>query len=90
MIPRAFTYPPPQPTIHEIGKLENLDTSSQMWFSQVIKNTESDPDLTKPVGSYVGVRDVALANVLAVEKDEAGGERILLSTGRPSRNRTPS
>ncbi|KAF9647543.1 NAD(P)-binding protein [Thelephora ganbajun] len=66
------------PTLHEVDKLENLNTSSQLWYEQVVKNTSNSPDLGKSVGSYVDVRDVALANVLAVEKEAAGGERILV------------
>lgn len=31
--------------------------------------------------SWADVRDVALAHVLAVEKPEAGGERIITSVG---------
>lgn len=89
MIRRAFTHSPPQRNIHEIVKLEDLNTSSKMWFTQVVQNTRSDPDLGKPVGSYVDARDVALANVLAVEKEAAGGERILVSAGRSSQHCAP-
>jgi nucleoside-diphosphate-sugar epimerase len=87
VIPLIFTYFPPQPTIHEIEKLERLNTSSQLWYEQVIKNTSGSPDLAKSVGSYVDVRDVALANVLATEKEAAGGERILVPTGRSNYHR---
>ena len=31
--------------------------------------------------SWVDVRDLALAHVLALEKPEAGGERIIISSG---------
>lgn len=89
MIPRALTYSNLQPTIHEIGRLEDLNTSSELWFNQVVKNTGSDPNLGKSVGSYVDVRDVASANVLALEKGEAGGQRILVSTGGSSRPQVP-
>ncbi|KAF9791249.1 NAD(P)-binding protein [Thelephora terrestris] len=67
------------PTIHEIGKLEDLNTSSELLYKQAVKNTSSSPDLGKSIASYVDVRDVALANVLALEKEAAGGERILVS-----------
>lgn len=87
LVPPIFTYFPLQPTIHEVGKLEDLNTSSEFWFSHVIKNTRDGPDLSKPVGSYVDARDVALANVLAVETETAGDERILVSTCRPSSHR---
>lgn len=67
------------PAIHEIKSLADLNTSSEMWYENVVKNTSNDPDLGKSVGCYVDVRDVALANVLALEKEAAGGERILAS-----------
>lgn len=76
---RPSTHFPLQPTIHEVEKLEDLNTSSGLWHKSVIKNSEGGPELGKSTGSYVDVRDVALANVLAVEKEAAGGERILAS-----------
>lgn len=32
-------------------------------------------------GGYVDVRDIALAHALALMKEEAGGERLLISKG---------
>ena len=32
-------------------------------------------------GSWIDVRDVALAHILAAQKQEAGGERIIISAG---------
>lgn len=77
----------PQPTVHEIKKLADLNTSSEMWYKNVAENTSGDPDLGKSVGCYIDVRDVALANVLALEKEAAGGERILASAGESNRNK---
>ena len=31
---------------------------------------------------WIDVRDVALAHVLALQKEEAGGERIIISSGK--------
>lgn len=90
MIPCACTYSHSQPIIHEIAKLDDLNTSSELWYTHVIKSTGSDPDLSKSAGSYVDVRDVALANVLAAENEAAGGQRILVSTGRQRHHRAPS
>ena len=39
-------------------------------------------------GSWVDVRDTALAHVLALEKDEAGGQRIITSSGALHANQT--
>jgi len=79
----------PQPTLHDVDKLEDLNTSSLLWYDQVAKNTSSSPDLGQSVGSYVDVRDVALANLLAVEKEAAGGERILVPTGKLNHHQVP-
>ena len=35
----------------------------------------------RPGSGWIDVRDVALAHVLAMEKDAAGGQRIILSAG---------
>lgn len=67
------------PTMHEIEKLEDLNTSSALWYKSIVKDNGGGPELGKSIGSYVDVRDVALANVLAIEKEAAGGERILAS-----------
>ena len=85
--PRIIINSSPQPVVHEIKKLADLNTSSEMWYKNVVKNTSNGSDLGKSVGCYVDVRDVALANVLALEKDAAGGERILASAGKSSRNK---
>lgn len=84
-----FTYVPPQPTIHEIRKIEELNTSSELWYREVVKNTSSGPDLGRSMGSYIDVRDVALANVLAMEKEAAGGQRILACAGEPNCTSVP-
>jgi hypothetical protein len=47
------------------------------WYNTMFENRA--PYL--PGHIWVDVRDAALAHVLALEKKEAGGERILLSSG---------
>ena len=71
-----------------MDKLEDLNTSSLLWYNRVAKATGSSPDLERSVGSFVGVRD-ALANVLALENEAAGGERILVPTGESTHRRGP-
>jgi nucleoside-diphosphate-sugar epimerase len=51
-----------------------------MWY-QVVAAREMDPD-SAPTGTYIDVRDVAWAHVEALKKQEAGGQRFLLSAGK--------
>jgi nucleoside-diphosphate-sugar epimerase len=45
------------------------------------QNPKSHEDLLIPVSNWVDVRDVALVHVVALEKEEAGGERFITSSG---------
>jgi nucleoside-diphosphate-sugar epimerase len=60
-----------------------------MWYSTVISNS---PDNTKEglglssANGWVDVRDISEALVRALEKAEAGGERIIVSAGTSSLN----
>ncbi|TCD64033.1 methylglyoxal reductase (NADPH-dependent) gre2 [Steccherinum ochraceum] len=76
-----FVYGPP---IHEInGGSEGLNQSLKDWFNIVLKGTkDSDKEFLAKVGSsWVDVRDVAKAHVLALKTVDAGGQRIIVSTG---------
>ncbi|RXW23017.1 hypothetical protein EST38_g2832 [Candolleomyces aberdarensis] len=56
----------------------------QWWFNVVIKDSSSDPSFPNTLkGScpYVDVRDAARAHVEALKRQEAGGERIIVSGG---------
>lgn len=68
--------------IHAIEKLEDLNTSTDEWYGVLYKNTKKDEQIVADVNSWVDVRDVAEAHVVALEKPEAGGERILFSAGK--------
>jgi len=69
------------PVIHAVEKPEDLNTSTFEWFKVIYRNTKSDKDLVASINCWVDVRDVAEAHVVALEKPEAGGERILFSAG---------
>jgi UDP-glucose 4-epimerase len=45
---------------------------------------KSDEELVAGINSWVDVRDIAKAHVVALEKAEAGGQRILFSAGKGS------
>ncbi|PPQ88275.1 hypothetical protein CVT25_005438 [Psilocybe cyanescens] len=65
------------PPIHKIASSSSLNTSLQAWYNHVIDGTKSTKEALTDSTSWVDVRDTALAHVLALEKAEAGGERII-------------
>ena len=67
------------PNLHEVDKPESLNTSSLTWFNLFFKPTFTEPELLYG-GGWVDVRDVAEAHAVALEKEEAGGERIAISS----------
>lgn len=80
-----------QPVLHEVSGPEKLNTSVKDWYNLVMKGIKSgDPTDVRPFkpeelaslgNAWVDVRDLAEAHVAALEKPEASGQRILLSTG---------
>jgi len=66
------------PNLHEVDKPEHLNTSSQRWFDLFFKPIFADQELLYG-GGWVDVRDVAEALVVALEKEEAGDQRIAVS-----------
>ncbi|EED86030.1 predicted protein [Postia placenta Mad-698-R] len=70
------------PTLNEVDKPESLHSSMDEWFKAVCGGIYN----TAPWGSdggpdYIDVRDLALAHVLAIQKEGAGGERLIISSG---------
>ena len=70
--------------IQAVEKPEDLNTSSLELFKVLYENSKDEKQLTVSVNSWVDVRDVAEAHVVALEKPEAGGERILFAAGKYS------
>ena len=68
--------------MHAIEKPEDLNTSALELFGVLFKNTKNDESVVAGRYSWVDVRDIAEAHVVALEKPEAGGERILFSAGK--------
>ncbi|KAH9855693.1 NAD-P-binding protein [Lenzites betulinus] len=70
------------PAIHGVGDTpESLNESAREWYLMVVKREIDNESLANNGSSYVDVRDLALAHVLALKKQEAGGERIIVSAG---------
>jgi len=74
----AFVY---GPILQEVNSPAELNTSMFDWYQLVVKGSKTNEELVESGGSWVDVRDLALAHALALEKEEAGGERIIMVTG---------
>ncbi|KAH9930009.1 NAD(P)-binding protein [Fomitopsis serialis] len=69
------------PAIHEVGAPEALNESMHDWFHTVFKGSKTKEQLASIGSCWIDVRDLAEAHVLAIKKQEAGGERIMVSEG---------
>jgi nucleoside-diphosphate-sugar epimerase len=57
----------------------------ESWYNIVIKGDIDMTSLIHGGGSWVDVRDLGLAHALALEKEAAGGERIIVTAGKSHR-----
>lgn len=64
----------------EGAKRDHLNTSLEV-INKII-NLKPDSEIPPNKGGWVDVRDVAKAHVVAFEKDEAKGQRLLVNAGR--------
>ncbi|KAI6037909.1 hypothetical protein EDC04DRAFT_2082589 [Pisolithus marmoratus] len=73
------------PAIHELTDPASLNTSAKMFYDYVADASKAEAagnDFLAQSGTcWVDVRDVAKAHCLSLEKQEAGGERIIVSSG---------
>jgi nucleoside-diphosphate-sugar epimerase len=58
-----------------------LNTSVKSWWDNVVSDKPKTKETLAFASSWVDVRDLADAHVLALEKEAAGGERIIVSAG---------
>ncbi|CAL1709339.1 unnamed protein product [Somion occarium] len=69
------------PVLHAVDSPESLNTSVKDWYTFVLKG-KGDPQAVATFASaWVDVRDLAEAHVLAIKKEVAGGNRIIVSAG---------
>ena len=54
-----------------------------MWIDSIISTSPKSKEELLDSNAWVDVRDVALAHVLALEKPDTGGERIVVCAGAP-------
>ncbi|KAJ7232314.1 NAD-P-binding protein [Mycena haematopus] len=64
------------PVIHAVSSPETLNTSARAMYLAFTK-----PEASAGGGCWIDVRDLALAHVRALEKEAAGGERIIITAG---------
>ncbi|KAK4121483.1 NAD(P)-binding protein [Parathielavia appendiculata] len=77
-INNTYTFGPIQRTL---TSLDNLNTSNQRICDLVQGRMRAGIQPTAPVFTFVDVRDVALAHVLALTKQDAGGMRFYVVSG---------
>lgn len=71
------------PILHECSTPESLNTSAALFYT-IVLNSSSTPNrstLLTPANNWVDVRNVADAHAEAIIRDNAGGERFLISNG---------
>jgi len=69
------------PAIQQIASLSSLNTSLQAWYEKVVADSPKTKEALSDSNSWVDVRDTALGHVLALEKEAAGGQRIITASG---------
>ncbi|KAF5312294.1 hypothetical protein D9619_003807 [Psilocybe cf. subviscida] len=67
------------PPLQEVPTPAQLNASLEAWFNIVF--TEQSEGTLKANYGYIHVEDIAQAHILALQKPEAGGERIIISAG---------
>jgi len=71
------------PTMHQVASIAQINTSINSFYQSLSnpKQNTNEAFLTEARLNYVDVRDVSEAHILAIEKEEAGGQRFIVSKG---------
>lgn len=69
------------PIIHDVPGPDKINTSMADFYNTLLKGAKDDKTLATLGSCWIDVRDLALAHILAIEKQEAGGNRFLVSQG---------
>lgn len=69
------------PVVNHLATLESINTSNAGVVSLLQGKWKDEMPPTNPAQFYVDVRDVAKAHILALEKPEAGGQRLFVAAG---------
>jgi hypothetical protein len=71
-----------KPPIQEVnGGPTNLNVSVKHIYDALVDPSPKSEEFLYSSSAWVDVRDLALAHVLALQKKDAGGERIIVSAG---------
>ncbi|KAI0029796.1 D-lactaldehyde dehydrogenase [Vararia minispora EC-137] len=70
-----------QPAIHEVSSPDRLNISLSDLYKILVLGRPDSEVSTPGGGSWIDVRDLAVAHILAMERADAGGERITVSQG---------
>ncbi|KAH6904336.1 D-lactaldehyde dehydrogenase [Coprinopsis sp. MPI-PUGE-AT-0042] len=65
-----------KPVIHDVASPTNLNVSMKYWWDMVVSQEPKTREALSGGGSWVH------AHILALEKESAGGERIIVSAGQ--------
>ncbi|EKM78750.1 hypothetical protein AGABI1DRAFT_121174 [Agaricus bisporus var. burnettii JB137-S8] len=68
------------PALNNFRSPSEQNGSTKLWWDNVIA-TPATPESASFAACWVDVRDLALAHMLALQKPNAGGERLLISAG---------
>lgn len=71
-----------KPPINEANGPATLGTSLKAWYDAVVSDAPKTKEFLCGSNSWIDVRDAALAHVLALQKQEAAGERVIVCSGR--------
>lgn len=69
------------PVIHEVSGLNSVNSSMMIWWNSVVVSEATRQSVISD-HSWIDVRDLATAHVLALETPAAGGERMIVSSGK--------
>ncbi|KAI0777495.1 NAD-P-binding protein [Trametes elegans] len=72
------------PVIHEAHSLESIGATAGYWYNAIVKGVVPMEGPITGGFSWVDVRDLATAEVLALITPDAGGERFIISGGHAS------
>ncbi|EPQ50349.1 NAD P-binding protein [Gloeophyllum trabeum ATCC 11539] len=69
------------PIIHDVPGPDQINTSMAEFYNTLLKGAKDEKTLATLGNCWIDVRDLALAHVLAIETQEAGGNRFIVSQG---------
>ncbi|KAF8178849.1 NAD(P)-binding protein [Mycena galopus ATCC 62051] len=69
------------PTIHDTPTPDSLNLSSRHFYDTLTAKDPPSPEARLRGSCWVDVRDVGCAHVRALQRPQAGGERIIVSAG---------